>query len=242
MTVKGNRVQILLKLSRLIDAFNTRMGRFVAWFLLVAVVISAVNAIIRKMFNMSSNGWLESQWMLFGAVFLLCAPWTLIANEHIRIDILSARLSQKKRHWIDVCGHVFFLMPFCIVMLITSWPFFTRSAPSLDPVQILFASTSLFDFFPSVLRLGEQSQNAGGLPQWPAKFLVFLGFLALFVQAISELIKRVAIMNGVIEDLNSGGGHHDTVKAEAQRLLDAVAQDAKNAQITPSIVASEARS
>lgn len=223
-------MRFLLTLSRLIDGFNSRMGRFASWFLVIAIVISSANAIIRKMLNMSSNGWLEAQWMLFGAVFLLCAPWTLIANEHIRIDIISSRLSQKKRHWIDLGGHVLFLIPFCIVMLITSWPFFTRSAPSLQEVHALFSAHSFFEFLPRVLRLGEQSQNAGGLPQWPAKFLVFFGFLALFAQSISELIKRVAIMIGALEDTTSVGGHHDSAKAEAQRLLDAIAQDPKNVQ------------
>ena len=209
-----------LTISRLIDAFNARLGRTAAWALVLAILISTINASIRKLFNVSSNGWLESQWMLFGAVFLLCAPWTLQANEHIRIDIISAKLSRLSRHLIDVMGHLVFLIPFCVVMIITSWPFFTRSAPSWSDISTVLNHAPFIEWLPQILDLGEQSQNAGGLPQWPAKGLVFVGFVALFAQAISELIKRVAIMSGHLEDTSSGGGHHDAAQAEAQRLLD----------------------
>ena len=149
----------LIKLSRAIDAVNLAIGRAMSWLILVAVLVSAVNAIVRKVFDTSSNAWLELQWVLFSMVFLLCAPWTLLANEHIRIDIVNDLLPKRARNIIDVVGHAFFLLPLTIVMLITSLPFFLRS----------FA-------------INEQSANAGGLPQWPAKSLIFIGFVLLFAQ------------------------------------------------------------
>lgn len=188
----------LLGISRVIDRFHTVVGRWVAWLIFLAVIISTANAIIRKVFDTSSNSWLELQWVLFGAVFLLCAPWTLLSNEHIRIDVVNSMFSKRVRNWIDILGHVVFLMPFCIVMIITSWPFFLRS-----------------------YGVNEQSLNAGGLPQWPAKFLIPLGFMLLMLQAVSELIKRIAIMRGAMEDTTTGGGHHAAAEAEAQRLLEA---------------------
>lgn len=189
-------MQTLLGISRLIDKVNGAIGRWMAWAILLAVVISTVNALIRKIFDTSSNSWLEMQWVLFGVVFLLCAPWTLLSNEHIRIDVVSSLLSKKVRDWIDVIGHVVFLIPFTIIMIVTSIPFFWRS-----------------------FLLNEQSLNAGGLPQWPGKFLVPLGFTLLFFQAVSELIKRIAIMRGELKDTASGGGHHAAAEEEAARLL-----------------------
>ncbi len=186
----------LLTISRLIDTINIKIGRYLAWAILLAVVISAANAIVRKAFNMSSNSLLEIQWVLFGVVFLMCAPWTLIVNEHIRIDIVTSNFSKRVRDWIDVFGHVFFLLPFCAVIIITSIPFAVRS----------FA-------------INEQSLNAGGLPQWPAKLLIPIGFVLLFIQGVSELIKRIAIIRGLLEDTSSGGGHHAAAEAEAERLL-----------------------
>jgi TRAP-type mannitol/chloroaromatic compound transport system permease small subunit len=193
----------LLRFSRGIDAMNTWLGRTVAWAILVAVIISAVNAIVRKAFGISSNTWLELQWILFGAVFLLCSPWTFLSNEHIRIDVVSSMLSKKVRNWIDVIGHTFFVMPICLVLMYTGWPFFWRS-----------------------LMQNEQSTNAGGLPQYPSKLFVPLCFTILLVQAVSELIKRVAIMRGELEDV-SGGGHHEAAEAEAARLRDALAAEAE---------------
>lgn len=186
----------LLALSRTIDTINGVIGRWVSWAILIAVIVSTVNAIIRKVFDVSSNSWLELQWVLFGAVFLLCAPWTLLNNEHIRIDIVNSMFPKSVRNWIDVVGHVVFLIPFTLIMIVTSTPFFWRS------------------FF-----LNEQSLNAGGLPQWPGKFLLPLGFTLLFLQAVSELIKRVAIMRGELQDTASGGGHHAAAEEEAARLL-----------------------
>lgn len=194
-----------MSLSRAIDALNTRVGRWVAWLILLAVAVSTVNAIIRKLFDISSNSWLELQWVLFGAVFLLCAPWTVIAQEHIRIDIVNNLFPRKVKQWIDLIGHVLFLMPFALIMILHGWPFFTRS----------FA-------------INEQSLNAGGLPQWPAKFLVVFGFFMLAVQGISEIIKRIAIMRGLIEDNTHtahDGGHGAAAEAEARRLLEQAQAD-----------------
>lgn len=192
----------LLRISRAIDALNTWLGRYIAWAILLAVIISAVNAIVRKVVGTSSNVWLELQWILFGAVFLLCSPWTLLSNEHIRIDVVSSLLPKSVRNWIDVIGHVLFLIPIGLVMMWTGWPFFFRS-----------------------LLQNEQSNNAGGLPQYPSKLFVPLCFTLLFIQGISELIKRVAIMRGELADV-SGGGHHEAAEAEAARLRDALAAEA----------------
>lgn len=186
----------LLGLSRVIDGISTRIGRSFAWLILLAVIISTVNALVRKILDTSSNSWLELQWVLFGAVFLFCAAWTLENNEMIRIDIVNALLPKWLRNTIDVVGHLFFLLPFCVVMIITSWPFFLKS-----------------------FNLNEQSLNAGGLPQWPAKFLIFAGFVLLFFQGISELIKRIAIMRGDLEDRETAMGHQAAAEAEAARLL-----------------------
>src|SRR5437660_7548156 len=139
-------VEGFLKLSSVIDAINFRIGKVLSWLILVVVIISATNATIRKLFDTSSNAWLELQWVLFGVIFLLCSPWTLLSNEHIRIDILNNMLPKRWRDGIDVIGHLFFLLPLTIIMIITSIPFFLRS-----------------------LSLNEQSMNAGGLPQWPAQ-------------------------------------------------------------------------
>ena len=184
----------LLGLSRFIDGFNERIGKVAAWAIVVAVLVSATNATVRKVFATSSNAWLELQWYLFGAVFMLCAAWTLKANEHIRIDIISSRLTKRSRDWIDVFGHVFFLLPFVTVMIWVLAPFFWRSYVS-----------------------GEISTNTGGLLIWPAKGLILLGFILLFLQWASELIKRVAILRGDLVD--TAGGHHSAAEAEAERLL-----------------------
>ena len=186
----------LLKLSRAIDAVNFRIGKVLSWLILIVVIISAANATVRKVFDLSSNAWLELQWVLFGAIFLLCSPWTLLSNEHIRIDIVNNMLPKRWRDGIDVFGHVFFLLPLTIVMIITSVPFFLRS-----------------------FQLNEQSMNAGGLPQWPAKFLILLGFVLLFFQGISELIKRIAVMQGLIPDPYAAAGTHSAAEAEAERIL-----------------------
>ena len=185
----------LLGLSRVIDSINERLGKVIAWAIVVAILVSAINAIIRRVFGVSSNAWLELQWYLFGAVFMLCAAWTLKVNEHIRIDILSSRLSKRGRDTIDVIGHVFFLLPFVALMIYLSFPYFINS-----------------------FRSGEVSSNAGGLLIWPAKGLILLGFLSLGFQWLSELIKRVAIMNGQLVDEHDAASHHSP-EAEAERLI-----------------------
>ncbi|WP_439573691.1 TRAP transporter small permease subunit [Phreatobacter sp.] len=186
-------LRALLFLSRAIDALNTFIGRTVSWLILVAVVISAGNAVVRKVLSTSSNAWLELQWYLFGAVFLLAAAWTLICNEHIRIDVVSSRFPRRLRNWIEILGHTLFLLPFCILLLIDSWPFFLKSYLQ-----------------------NEQSMNAGGLVVWPAKLLVVVGFALLFLQGISELIKRIAIMRGLIPDPHADS-FHEQVEAQTAR-------------------------
>lgn len=168
---------ILMALSRVIDAINDRIGKAVSWLILLAILVSAGNAIVRKAFNVSSNAWLELQWYLFGAAFLLAAAYTLKQNEHIRIDIVYGALSRRKQHWIDLFGHVFFLMPMVILMLWLLGPYALRSYTS-----------------------AEMSSNSGGLMLWPAKALLLAGFVLLFVQGISEIIKKIAILQGRMDD------------------------------------------
>src|SRR5436305_2966126 len=194
----GRSLQSLLKMSQGIDVFTRWTGKRLAWLILLAVIVSAVNAIIRKSFDISSNSWLELQWVLFSIVFLLCSPWTLLDNEHIRIDIVNQTLPKRVRDTIDVMGHVFFLMPLCVVMIITGVPFFLRS-----------------------MEINEQSGNAGGLPQWPAKSLIMIGFALLLVQGISELIKRIAVMRGLIPDPHASQVH--ALEAEVEHLVEAIA-------------------
>jgi TRAP-type mannitol/chloroaromatic compound transport system permease small subunit len=184
-------------LSRIIDACTRWIGKRLAWLILVAVIVSAMNAIVRKTFDTSSNSWLELQWLLFSIVFLMCSSWTLLDNEHIRIDIVNNQLPKKLRDSIDVVGHVFFLIPLCVVMIITGGPFFMRS-----------------------FEINEQSGNAGGLPQWPAKSLVIIGFAMLLVQAISELIKRIAVMRDLIPDPHAS--QVNAIEAEVEHIVEAI--------------------
>jgi TRAP-type mannitol/chloroaromatic compound transport system permease small subunit len=190
-------VQSLLKLSRAIDAVNIFIGRWCAWLILVAVAVSASNATVRKIFDVSSNSWLELQWVLFSAVFLLCAPWTLIDNEHIRIDIVNNLMPQWLRNAIELVGHALFLLPLTIIMVITGVPFFLRS-----------------------YEINEQSSNAGGLPQWPSKALIMVGFALLLAQGISELIKRIAVMRGMIPDPHAAQVH--ALEAEVEHIVQAM--------------------
>ena len=167
----------LIGLAKLIDALNERIGRAVLWLVLAAVVISASNAIVRKVFDMSSNAFLEVQWYLFAAIFLLCAGWTLLRNEHIRIDVIAGRFSKRTQTWIDLFGTAFFLFPMVALILYESWPWFVRAWQS-----------------------GEVSPSAGGLILWPAKILVPAGFVLLVLQAVSELFKRIAFLRGLGPD------------------------------------------
>jgi TRAP-type mannitol/chloroaromatic compound transport system permease small subunit len=167
----------LLALSRAIDFVNEHIGRVVYWLVLVVALISAGNATSRYALNMASNAWLELQWYLFAAIFLLCAGYTLLHNEHIRIDVLSSRLSRRTQIWIDVFGTVFFLLPMTLFIMWLSWPIFMNAWTS-----------------------GEISGNAGGLIRWPARLLIPIGFFLLSLQGVSELIKRIAYLKGLIPD------------------------------------------
>jgi TRAP-type mannitol/chloroaromatic compound transport system permease small subunit len=190
-------LKVLLPATRAIDAANTWIGKRAAWLILLAVVVSAVNATVRKVFDTSSNSWLELQWVLFSAVFLLCSPWTLLNNEHVRIDILNNLLPKRVRNTIELVGHAFFLMPLCLILVITGIPFFLKSAA-----------------------INEQSWNTGGLPQWPAKSFIMIGFGLLLLQAISELVKRVAIMRGLIPDPHEG--QKSSLELEAEEVIGAM--------------------
>lgn len=167
----------LLALSRLVDRINEFIGQQISWLVLVAVLISAANATIRKAFDISSNAWLELQWYLFGAVFMLAAAYTLLRNEHVRIDVIAGRLQKRTRDWIDLVCHVTFLLPFVAMMVWLCWPWFWRS-----------------------FRSGEISSSAGGLIIWPAKALVLAGFILLTAQTLSEIVKRFAVIRGIIDD------------------------------------------
>jgi TRAP-type mannitol/chloroaromatic compound transport system permease small subunit len=183
-------MQSLLKVSRLIDALNERIGRSVYWLVLVAVLLSAGNAIVRKLFNMSSNAFLELQWYLFSAIFLFCAGYTLLRNEHVRIDVITGRLSAKAQTWIDVLGTIFFLLPMAILFIYLSWPIFVRTFTH-----------------------NEISTNAGGLLIWPARLMVPVGFALLALQGLSELVKRIAFLTGAGPDPIA---RHDAHAAEKQ--------------------------
>ena len=167
----------LLALSRAIDAVTERIGRIVYWLVLVVVLISAANATVRKAFDYSSNAYLEVQWYLFSVIFLFGAGYTLLRNEHVRIDIIQGRLSPRTQNWIDVFGIVFFLMPMSLIIMWLSWPLFIDS-----------------------LHRHEVSTNAGGLVIWPARLMVPIGFALLIMQGVSEIIKRIAFLMGRIPD------------------------------------------
>ena len=170
-------MNVLLALSRAIDGFTERIGRLVYWLVLIVVLISAANATVRKIFNYSSNSYLEIQWYLFSVIFLFGAGYTLLRNDHVRIDIIQGRLSPRAQNWIDVFGILLFLMPMSVIVMWLSWPLF------LDAVA-----------------RHEVSTNAGGLVVWPARLMVPIGFALLIIQGISELIKRIAFLRGLIRD------------------------------------------
>ncbi|MEM0900421.1 MAG: TRAP transporter small permease subunit [Pseudomonadota bacterium] len=190
-------MQALLSISRRLDAVTAFIGRSVSWLILAAVLVSAGNAIIRKVFDTSSNAWLELQWYLYGAVFLLAAAYTLQRNEHVRIDVAVSGLSKRTRDWIDLFGHIFFLLPFAGLMIYLSWPFVVNSFNS-----------------------GDVSVNAGGLTLWPARMMVLAGFILLFAQGISEIIKRYAIIKGLIEDDASGQNELPPLLEELETAAD----------------------
>ncbi|TFZ00326.1 TRAP transporter small permease subunit [Ramlibacter humi] len=170
-------MQALLKLSKAIDWFTAHLGRWLIWLILASTVISGINAVVRKVFNTSSNAYLEVQWYLFTAAFLLAAGYTLLNGEHVKIDVIYGRLSRKTQNAIDIFGFTVFLLPMCAVILWFAVPFFLQG-----------------------FRSGEMSQNAGGLVRWPVYLMMPLGFALLLVQGVSELIKRIAFGMGLIED------------------------------------------
>jgi len=186
---------LLLKLSHGIDTFNRWIGQFFALMVLLAILVSAGNATVRKIFDLSSNAWLELQWVLFSMVFLLCSPWTLLSNEHVRIDIVNSMLPRPVRSAIDLVGHAFFLLPLTLIMIVTSVPFFLES-----------------------FRINEQSFSAGGLPQWPTKSLIAIAFTLLALQGISELIKRIAVMRGIIPDPHAA--QRSALEAEVEHIVE----------------------
>ncbi len=170
-------MKFLLAISRAIDAVSTVVGKSVSWLLLAAVLISATNAFARKLFDASSNAWLEIQWYLYGAVFMLASAYTLLKNEHVRIDLVSSKWTQRTRNILDLVFHIIFLVPFAGLMTYLAWPWFWMS-----------------------YNTGEMSSNAGGLIIWPAKLMVLLGFGLLLAQAFSEIVKKYAIVQGIIPD------------------------------------------
>lgn len=193
----------LLSLSRLIDKISTGVGKFTMWLILATTLISAGNAIVRKIFNVSSNGLLEIQWYLFAAVFMLGASYGFLKNSHVRIDFISSKLSHRARNWVDVVGILLVLIPFCLIIISLGWPFFMQALTS-----------------------GEMSQNAGGLIRWPAYLLIPVGFALLLLQAVSELIKRIAFLTDKGPDvLNSEDTksdeqkHLEELEVQAQHML-----------------------
>ena len=184
----------LLKLSRLIDALTERIGKAVLWLVLVVVLVSAANAIMRYTIHYSSNAFLEIQWYLFGVIFLFSSGYTLLRNEHVRIDLISSKFSKRGQVWIDIFGILFFLMPMALVIMLLSWPVFMHAFESQ-----------------------EMSNSAGGLIVWPARLMIPVGFFLLILQAISELIKRVGFLMGLcanpMERLNVPSAEEELAQA-----------------------------
>ncbi len=192
-----------LAFSRGIDAISVWLGRWLSWLILVTVLISAANATVRKLFDYSSNAYLEVQWYLFSLTFLIGAGYTLLRNEHVRIDIISAKFSPRTRNWIDIIGIIFFLFPMCAIIAWLSWPL-------LEDAWVR----------------NEVSSNAGGLIIWPARLMVPVGFVLLILQGVSELIKRIAYLNGAIPDpmeKHAGKSSEEELAEEIARARDAAA-------------------
>ncbi|NML46655.1 TRAP transporter small permease subunit [Ramlibacter sp. G-1-2-2] len=187
-------MRALLRFSRAVDSLNAFVGRWVLWLILASTVISGINAIVRKAFNTSSNAYLEVQWYLFAAAFLLASGYTLLQGEHVRIDVLASRLSKRKQIWIDIIGFTLFLTPMCLVVLYFGIPFFLQGFHS-----------------------GEMSSNAGGLIRWPVYLMMPVGFTLLLLQGLSELVKRIAFLQGLIPD--------PTAKAAAKSAEEELAEE-----------------
>ena len=199
-------MSFLLRLSRLIDTLNGWIGKFATWLVLAAVLISAGNAIMRKAFNIGSNAYLEIQWYLFAAVFMLAASYVFLHNGHVRIDFIAARLSKRVNAAIDAIGIVVFLIPLCLILIDLSWPFFLRAYES-----------------------GEMSENAGGLIRWPVILLIPTGFSLLLLQGISELIKRVAFLTGAADQPFSFGHEKSADEEYAEEMV----TKAQGPEVTP---------
>ncbi|MFP5324197.1 MAG: TRAP transporter small permease subunit [Gammaproteobacteria bacterium] len=201
-------MSFLLKISRLIDGINDLIGKLAMWLILAATLISAGNAIIRKIFGTSSNAWLEIQWYLFAAVFMLGGGYAFLRYAHVRIDFISTKFSQRTRNWIDVIGIIVFLFPLCIMMVMEGWPVFERAWTS-----------------------GEMSSNAGGLVRWPVYLLIPAGFIILMAQGVSELIKRIAYITGQGPDPLDHTGPSET-EMLAKEIAQAEHQQAASAAAT----------
>jgi TRAP-type mannitol/chloroaromatic compound transport system permease small subunit len=193
-------LRALLKLSTAVDGLNARIGSYAIWLILASTLISGLNAVIRKVFNISSNAFLEVQWYLFAASFLLAAGYTLLNNEHVRIDVVSSHLSRRGQIWVDIIGLAFFLTPVCAALLWYGIPFFLQGWNS-----------------------GEMSSNAGGLIRWPVYAMIPLGFGLLLLQGWSELIKRIAFLRGLIADPTL----KRVEKTAEEELADAIRQQAE---------------
>lgn len=199
--LRERNMNLVLHCCTWIDRLTERIGRLVYWLLLAAVLISTLNAISRKAFDVGSNAYLEAQWYLFAAMVMLGAGYVLLHDQHVRIDILSSRLGRRAQVWIDVAGILIFLLPLCIGVAYMAWP----------SVQL-------------AMRTGEVSANPGGLIRWPLYALVPLGFLLLALQALSELFKRIAFLAGMGPD-----PHAKPEKTDEERLLEELKKEAESA-------------
>ena len=198
-------MQALLKLSRGIDWLSTQIGKYVIWLILASTLISGLNALSRKLFNLSSNAFLEVQWYLFAASFLIAAGYTLLQGEHVKVDVITSRFSKRTQIWIDVVGFTTFLTPMCLAILWYGIPFFVRGFES-----------------------GEMSNDAGGLIRWPVYAMMPLGFALLLLQGWSELIKRIAFLMGLIEDPTLKKGDEKTAEQELAESIRRLAEAAKS--------------
>ncbi len=199
-------MQSLLSLSRGIDRANDQIGRLVRWLVLGSVLLSAGNAIVRKIFDTSSNALLEIQWYLFAGVFMLGAGYAFLRNVHVRIDFISSKLSKRTNAIIDAAGIVIFLIPLCLILIRLSWPLFYNAWVT-----------------------GEMSSNAGGLIRWPVLLLIPLGFAILLVQGLSELVKRIAFLKGLIPEPISV----EAVKSDEELLAEELAAEAERKMLAP---------
>nr|WP_315226881.1 TRAP transporter small permease subunit [uncultured Albidiferax sp.] len=199
-------MRALLKFSNAVDWLSSQIGKYVIWLILASTIVSGVNAVVRKVFNVSSNAYLEVQWYLFAAAFLLAAGYTLLCGEHVKIDVVSSRLSKRTQIWMDVFGFAFFLTPVCLAILWYGVPFFLKGYTS-----------------------GEMSNNAGGLIRWPVYAMIPLGFSLLLLQGWSELIKRLAFLQGLIED-PTAKKLEKTAEEELAEAILRLAESKKSAQ------------